>query len=137
MTTPVTPSETAAEPEATPEATPEAPSYAKRFGALMVDWILCLFLSGFIVHDLRTASWQPVVLLIAEYGFFLGLFAQTPGMWLARIRCVDVDDKGAIGIPRAILRGFLLSLVIPGLIMDGRQRRGLHDRAARSVVVPV
>ncbi|WP_084556657.1 RDD family protein [Hamadaea tsunoensis] len=131
MTTPVTTSETVTEPE----AIPEAPSYAKRFGALMVDWILCLFVSGFFVHDLRTASWQPVVLLIAEYGFFVGLFAQTPGMKLARIRCVDFADGGAIGIPRAMLRGFLLCLVIPGLIMDGRRRRGLHDRAAGSVVV--
>lgn len=111
------------------------PSLAKRFGALFVDWILCLLVSGFFVADLRTASWEPLAVLVAEYALFLGIFGQTPGMRLARIRCVDVADGRPIGIPRATLRGVLLCLVIPGLIMD-KERRGLHDRAVRSVVVP-
>jgi uncharacterized RDD family membrane protein YckC len=111
------------------------PSLARRFGALLVDWLLCLLISGFFVANLRTATWQPVVVLIAEYGLFLGLFAQTPGMRLTKIKCVDVEDGGVIGVVRGALRGALLSLVVPGLIMD-KQRRGLHDRIARSVVVP-
>ncbi|HEX6872384.1 MAG TPA: RDD family protein, partial [Micromonosporaceae bacterium] len=69
-----------------------------------------------------------------EYGFFLGLFGQTPGMWITKIHCLRFSDGAAIGIPRALLRGFLLALVVPGLIMDSN-RRGLHDRAAGSVVV--
>ncbi|NUT33679.1 MAG: RDD family protein [Hamadaea sp.] len=111
------------------------PSLAKRFAALFVDWLLCLLVSGFFVDDLRTSTWQPVAVLILEYAFFLGFFGQTPGMRLARIRCVSIDDGRPVGVPRAALRGFLLALVIPALIMD-KERRGLHDRAARSVIVP-
>jgi uncharacterized RDD family membrane protein YckC len=55
-------------------------------------------------------------------------------MWLTRIRCVSVATGRPIGAPRAALRGLLLSLLVPALIMDG-QRRGLHDRAAGSIVV--
>jgi uncharacterized RDD family membrane protein YckC len=125
---------TAAGPAAEPESRTEYPTLARRFVALLVDWILCLLVSGFFVADLRTSNWEPVAILIVEYAFFIGFFGQTPGMRLARIRCVSVDDRGAIGVPRAALRGFLLALVIPALIMD-RDRRGFHDRLAHSVVV--
>ncbi|MEV0271883.1 RDD family protein [Hamadaea sp. NPDC050747] len=111
------------------------PTLFRRFVALFVDWLLCLLVSGFFVPDLRTATWEPVAVLILEYAFFLGLFGQTPGMRLARIRCVSVDGGGPIGVPRAALRGFLLALVVPALIMD-TDRRGVHDRFARSVITP-
>jgi uncharacterized RDD family membrane protein YckC len=99
----------------------------------MVDWILSVLVSRFFGNPLVT-GWSPVAVLILEYAFFVGLFTQTPGMWIAQIRCVRVDGGAAIGIPRAFLRGLLLSLVIPGMIMDER-RRGLHDRAVGSIVV--
>ena len=73
-------------------------------------------------------------MLVVEYAFFIGLFAQTPGMWIASLRCVSVTTGGRIGILRAALRGVLLALVIPALVM-GPDRRGWHDRAAGSVMV--
>jgi uncharacterized RDD family membrane protein YckC len=111
----------------------EPAGLGRRFGALLIDWILCLLISGFFAPSLRT--WLPSAILVVEYTFFLGLFGQTPGMWVTRIRCVSVDGGAPVGIPRAALRGLLLVLVIPALIMD-RYRRGLHDRAAGSIVVP-
>src|SRR5688572_30305211 len=108
-------------------------SLVRRFGALVIDWILCVLVSGVFADPMRD-GWPPVLVLILEYGIFLGLFAQTPGMWVAKIRCVRVDGDGPIGIPRALLRGVLLALVIPALIMDS-DRRGLHDRAAGSIMV--
>ena len=112
----------------------EPPNLARRFGALVADWVLCLLVSNFFGDPLRD-GWPPVVVLIAEYGFFIGLFAQTPGMWVTRIRCVSYGSGRPVGGFRAALRGALLCLVVPALIMDG-QRRGLHDRAVGSVVVP-
>jgi uncharacterized RDD family membrane protein YckC len=107
-------------------------SLARRFGALLVDWILCLLAAG-LFADPRHDAWAAPLALIAEYTFFIGLFGQTPGMWLARIRCVSIKDGGRLGPPRAALRGVLLCLLVPALIMkDGR---GLHDRAAGSVVL--
>lgn len=116
-------------------ATPVEPaSLGRRFGALLIDWVLCLLIANFFgdpVHD----GWPPVLVLIVEYGFFVGLFAQTPGMFITRIRCVSYADGGRIGVLRALARGLLLCLVIPPLIMDD-QRRGLHDRLVGSIVLP-
>ncbi|WUW43189.1 RDD family protein [Micromonospora rifamycinica] len=117
-------------PATDPAFTP--PSLGRRFGALVIDWVLCLLVSNFFADPVRD-GWAPVAVLVVEYGFFLGLFAQTPGMWITRLRCLDWSDGGRIGIPRAFLRGLLLALVVPPLVMDGH-RRGLHDRLAGAVV---
>jgi uncharacterized RDD family membrane protein YckC len=74
-------------------------------------------------------------LLVLEYTFFIGFFTQTPGMWLTKIRCLSFPDGAAIGVPRAFLRGLLLALLVPAVIMD-TLGRGLHDKAARSIMVP-
>jgi uncharacterized RDD family membrane protein YckC len=107
-------------------------SLARRFGALLVDWILCLLAAG-LFADPRRDAWAAPLVLVAEYTVFLGSFAQTPGMRLAGIRCVAVEDGGRLGPARAALRGALLCLVVPALVM--RDGRGLHDRAAGSVVL--
>jgi len=105
----------------------------RRFGALVLDWILCLLISGLFADPLRD-GWPPVFVLIVEYGFFLGLFSQTPGMRLAKIACVSTADGRPIGVLRALLRGALLAVLVPALIMD-RHQRGLHDRIVGSVMV--
>lgn len=117
-------------PAADPAFTP--PSLGRRFGALVIDWVLCLLIANIFADPVRD-GWAPVVVLIAEYGFFLGLFAQTPGMYITRIRCVAWYDGGRIGLIRALLRGVLLALVVPAVIMD-EHRRGLHDRLTAAVI---
>ncbi|GHJ14016.1 MULTISPECIES: RDD family protein [unclassified Micromonospora] len=117
-------------PATDPAFTP--PSLGRRFGALIIDWVLCLMVARSFADPVRD-GWPPVLVLILEYGFFLGLFAQTPGMYLTRLRCVAWADGGRIGLVRALLRGLLLSLVVPALIMD-QHRRGLHDRLTGAVV---
>jgi uncharacterized RDD family membrane protein YckC len=77
-----------------------------------------------------------VLVLILLYGLGVGLVAQTLGMWVMRIRCVRVTDGRPVGVPHALLRAVLLALVVPALLMDER-RRGLHDRAAGTIVVSV
>ena len=108
-------------------------SLARRFGALMIDWILCLLASGLIGRPERY-PWAAPMILVLEYALFVGVFTQTPGMWINRIRCVSVRNGARIGVPRAALRGLLLALVLPAVVMDS-DRRGLHDRAVDSVVV--
>ncbi|MFF0655563.1 RDD family protein [Micromonospora tulbaghiae] len=117
-------------PATDPAFTP--PSLGRRFGALIIDWVLCLMVARAFSDPVRD-GWPPVLVLILEYGFFIGLFAQTPGMYLTRLRCVSWADGGRIGLLRGLLRGFLLALVVPALLMD-EHRRGLHDRLAGSVV---
>jgi len=106
---------------------------SRRFGALLVDWLLCLLVTG-IFTDPRATWWAPLAVLVVEYAVFVGLFGQTPGMRLARIRCVSAADGGPIGPVRAALRAVLLCALIPALVSD-EYGRGLHDRAANSIVL--
>jgi uncharacterized RDD family membrane protein YckC len=110
------------------------PSLARRFGALMVDWLLAVVLSLTFFADPRVNPLPAMLIFIVGYAFSAGLTGQTPGMWAARIRCVSAADGRPIGIPRAALRGLLRYLVIPVMIMDA-DRRGLHDRLVGSVIV--
>jgi hypothetical protein len=120
------------EPSST--VTTEPVSLARRFGALLVDWLLCVMLSYALGYTASNAGGVPVAILVLEYTFFIGLFTQTPGMYVTSLKCVSFTDGGRIGMLRAFLRGVLLALVIPALIMDAA-RRGLHDKAANSVMV--
>jgi uncharacterized RDD family membrane protein YckC len=112
----------------------EIAGFGRRFGALLIDWALCTAVAALLVDNLRGDPWPQLGIFVLAHTFFVGLFGQTPGMALARIRCVSVADGGAIGIPRAILRALLLALVIPAVVSDG-DGRGLHDRAAGSIMI--
>lgn len=110
----------------------------RRFGALLADWILVSLIAGFVGPP-QQHPWAPPVILLVEYGFFVGLFGQTPGMFVTRIRCARLvapgcAASGPVGVPRALLRAALLILVVPALVMDA-DRRGLHDRAAGTVMI--
>jgi uncharacterized RDD family membrane protein YckC len=111
----------------------ETASFGRRFIALLIDWAIATAVAGLIVADLRTNPWPQLGVFVVAHAFFVGLFGRTIGMALAGIRCVSITDGGAVGIPRAVIRAVLLALVLPAVISDG-DGRGLHDRAAKSVM---
>ncbi|GIE84737.1 RDD family protein [Actinoplanes regularis] len=117
-----------------PQATgrPEPAGGGRRLIAIFIDWILCLLVAGLYASPSRV-PWPPIVLLILLNTVFIGLFGQTPGMRLARIRCVSYADGGAIGLLHGLYRALLLALLVPALIA-GTDGRGLHDKAAGSIV---
>lgn len=131
-----------ARPDARPEGSQSgAPApYTKRLVALVIDWVGCLLIGGAIASVAGLPSsivqhgFAAYPILIIEYGVFVGLFGQTAGMRLTRLHCVRYDGPGTIGVPRGLLRGILLCLVVPALLI-GQGGRGLHDRAAASIVV--
>ncbi|GAB2591333.1 RDD family protein [Paractinoplanes abujensis] len=118
----------------TDPGTTETASFGRRLGALFIDWALATVIAAVLVDDLRTNPWPQLGLFVLVHAVFVGLFGQTLGMLLAGIRCISITDGGAIGLPRAAVRAVLLALVIPAMINDG-DGRGLHDRAAKSVMV--
>ncbi|MGX6601765.1 RDD family protein [Micromonosporaceae bacterium Da 78-11] len=129
MATPTDPDPAAPEAIATQVA-----SFGRRFGALLIDWALSTLVASFFVADLRANPWPQLAVFVLVHAFFVGNFGQTPGMAIARIRCISIVDGGAIGIPRGLIRAVLLAIVIPAVISDG-DGRGVHDRAAGSVMV--
>ena len=64
-----------------------------------------------------------------------GLAGGSAGQIARGLRVVRLDGR-PLGLPRAALRTLLLLLLVPALIWD-RDGRGLHDKAADSVVVNV
>jgi uncharacterized RDD family membrane protein YckC len=123
-------------PSALDLSTTEVASFGRRLIALLVDWAICTLVASFLVDSLSANPWPQLIVFVLAHAFFVGLFGQTVGMTLTRIRCVSIADGGAIGIPRALLRAVLLGLLIPAMISDG-DGRGLHDRVAGSVMVSV
>jgi uncharacterized RDD family membrane protein YckC len=104
----------------------------RRVGALLMDWLISVVVTTIFVDP--RGSYLPIGVLVLLYAVGVGFFAQTPGMVFTRLRCMSVVDGAPIGPLRATLRAALLCLIVPPVIMDD-QRRGLHDRAAGSVVV--
>jgi uncharacterized RDD family membrane protein YckC len=120
---------------ATVVALNEPAGLGPRLGALVIDWILCVLIASLYASP-NEKAWPAVVVLILANTFFLGLFGQTPGMRLLRVRCVSYPDGGVIGPGRGLLRAVLLGLFVPAIILNS-EGRGLHDRLARSMVVGV
>jgi len=113
-----------------PESGPgSVASFGRRVGAILVDWLLCLFFAGGPLGD---TDWTPVVLGV-ENLVLVGTLGYGVGGRLLGIRVTR--PGGGHPYPLAVLiRTGLLCLAIPALIWD-RDGRGLHDRAAGTVVV--
>jgi uncharacterized RDD family membrane protein YckC len=116
-------------------------SFLRRVAALAVDWALCQV----IATGLLGMPWGEVA--GAQAFLPLGLFfllnvvtvptlGTTIGHRLLGIRVVSLGDDARQAPPpgRAVVRAALLCLFVPAVIMDG-DGRGLHDKAARTVVL--
>jgi hypothetical protein len=109
----------------------------RRLAALAIDWAIAWILS---VAFFAEAPWQPnswatlAIFGVAQI-LFLVLVNGSVGHLLLRMRVVPVRPA-RLGIWRPVVRTALLCLAIPALIWD-RDQRGLHDRAAGTMLVRV
>jgi uncharacterized RDD family membrane protein YckC len=106
----------------------------RRVGAVAVDWVLSLLVASLLPNSLAPLVVAAPAVFFLQYTVFTGLFGQTTGMRLAGIGVVRIEDGRPLGLVRAAVRAFLLCLFLPAVVY-GDDRRGLHDKAARSVVV--
>ncbi|KUL34172.1 hypothetical protein ADL22_30875 [Streptomyces sp. NRRL F-4489] len=109
----------------------------RRFGALFIDWALCLIVAYGLLSGGKaqaTSNWALLVFAVLSV-LTVGTVGCTPGKRLLGLRVV-AEGGGRISLPRVILRTLLLVLVIPAVIWD-RDGRGLHDRLSRSVQVRI
>lgn len=102
----------------------------RRIGALVVDWALSVLVSvAFFQYDpLATLAVFAVVQVV-----FLATVSGSIGHLVFRMRVVPLAG-GWIGVWRPLVRTLLLCVVIPAAIWD-RDQRGLHDKAAGTVLV--
>ena len=78
-------------------------------------------------------NWSLLAFAVDYVGGLL-VAGRTVGMYLTGVRVIRVDRNEAVKPLAAIVRTGLLMLLIPALIWD-RDRRGLHDRIAQTVVI--
>jgi uncharacterized RDD family membrane protein YckC len=103
-----------------------------RLLAFVVDSLACALIA---VGLLRDPAWvTPLFLLEVLIG--TAVAGASFGQRVCRQRIVRVADSGAVDPLRALTRTALLALLVPALVWD-RDGRGLHDRAAGTVLVRV
>jgi hypothetical protein len=109
--------------------------FGRRIGAITVDWLICTWAitQGLLRIDPVQQGWVPILIFAAEYVLLVGTMGMTFGMRLLGVRVAALDG-GRPGFVSVLVRTLLLCLAVPALIWD-RDQRGLHDRAANTVVV--
>lgn len=109
----------------------------RRFGAVVVDWALCMLIAyGLFAQGNQQAmgNWALGIFFVLSV-LTVGTVGFTPGKRLFGLRLV-AENGGRLGAGHALLRSLLLCLAIPALIWD-RDGRGLHDRLARAIQVRI
>jgi uncharacterized RDD family membrane protein YckC len=116
----------------------------RRLIALIVDWILCYVIaSGIVRHSVfavtdahyQQAQWAALLLFVVEVYLLTAISGLTVGKRLLGLRVIRTNGR-APGFKWAALRTLLLLFVIPACITD-RDLRGMHDRAADTIVVRI
>jgi uncharacterized RDD family membrane protein YckC len=127
-----------------PEAGPRSVAgVGRRLLALIIDWLACLLITSAILRGVHHGIPFSVAIGQAR-GWTLGVFAAevfvltaltgfTLGKRLLGIRVARIDGR-PVGLVSALLRTVLLLLVVPPLVLD-KDLRGLHDKAAKTIVI--
>ncbi len=107
----------------------------RRLLALIIDWFASMLVAGLIFRGQGEDRALDTLLVFAVMTMVLvSLGGASFGHRLMGVRVVSVNNGGAVNPIRVIGRTLLLCLVVPAVIWD-RDGRGLHDKAAESVVV--
>jgi uncharacterized RDD family membrane protein YckC len=113
--------------------------YGRRLVALAVDLFLAAVIAAFLTRvfgwDQLTRSWASTAIFGLQAWLLTGLLGITVGKRLCGLRVARLDGK-PVGLLWSFVRTLLLLLVVPALLWD-RDYRGLHDRAANTVVICV
>ena len=111
------------------QGTGSVATIGRRLLALLIDWVLCTLIALAAFHS----RWWTLPVFAAETYLLTALTGFTLGKRMLGIRVARVDGR-PVGFVWALVRTLLLLMVLPPLITD-RDLRGLHDRAANTVVV--
>jgi len=101
----------------------------RRLLALLIDWLASMVVALVIF---QSAGWTLAVFGVEVY-LLTALTGLTVGKRLLGLRVARLDGK-PVGFWWSLVRTILLLTVIPPLVTD-RDLRGLHDRAANTIVI--
>jgi hypothetical protein len=119
------------------EGTGAAAGYGRRLLALIVDWLLAMLVATVLSAVLHWSAQTRSLATLAVFGIMawllIGLTGTTAGKRLSGLRVARLDGR-RVGLLWGFVRMLLLLAVVPALLWD-RDYRGLHDRAANTIVV--
>ena len=119
------------------EGAPETPTFLRRFGALLVDWVLCQLVVVFVLRVDTTAGGATALVPIGVFALYtIAFVALTGGATLGhRLFGLQVWKVGpGVFLLQVIIRTLLLCLVVPA-VLSSRDGRGFHDVAAGTRIV--
>jgi hypothetical protein len=106
-------------------------SMGRRVLALFIDWLLSLLIAIWLTHS----QYWTIVVFAVEVFVLTALTGTTVGKRLCGIRVVRTNGS-LVGFRWALVRTLLLLTVVLPLLTD-YDRRGIHDRAADTMVVHI
>ncbi len=104
-------------------------SMGRRVLALFIDWLLSLAIAYWLTHS----QYWTIAIFAFEVFVLTALTGSTVGKRLSGIRVIRTGG-GLVGFRWALVRTALLLTVVLPLLTDF-DRRGIHDRAADTIVV--
>lgn len=125
-----------------PQGSGAVAGWGRRIGALFVDWVASTLVASFLfgygwfgatAGEQGWVSLTPHLVFLVEATFLTALMGGSFGQLLLRVVVVRVDGK-PVTVLRALLRSFLILLVVPPLVFN-RDQRGLHDLAVDTVTL--
>ena len=114
------------------------PSLGRRLAALFIDWLIAAMAAALFFGVTYPPEGIPqnlviTAIFVGQVAILTGLLGVSIGKRITRLR-VENPAGRPIGIPKALLRTVLLTLIVPAIVMTD-DKRGLHDLAAGSRVV--
>ena len=97
--------------------------------AITIDWIGSLFVAALLLDR----SWTLLIFFL-QVAIMTALTGASAGQRLRGIRIIDVNTLQNIAPLGALIRTFLIMLVIPAVVQN-KEGRGLHDLATKSAAV--
>lgn len=97
--------------------------------AITIDWIGSLFVATLLLES----SWT-LFFFFFQVAILTALTGSSAGQRLRGIRIIDVNTLQNIAPLGALIRTFLILLVIPAVVQN-KEGRGLHDLATKSAAV--
>jgi uncharacterized RDD family membrane protein YckC len=115
----------------------------RRLLALILDWLLCALIASSVTGHVLfsgagdkhyfSAQYAGFGLFVLEVYLLTAVSGLTVGKRMLGIRAISVDGRPP-GFKWAAVRTLLLLCVVPPCLTD-RDLRGMHDRAANTIVV--
>ncbi len=106
----------------------------RRIFALMIDWLMSLAVANAFFHSGSSYDrLAPLGVFFAEVWILTSLQGASAGQRILKMKVVRFVDGGRPTVMQALIRTFLLCLVVTAVTFD-ENGRGLHERLSGTVL---